>query len=180
MKRLTLILLVISVLLCSCGGDDGQDVSISGGGDEAAVLNTALSALIEGDADKYLSAFPPKMAEDYEKLDVYMYFFSLPDMSAWLESSLVSYKEAYGKSIKINGSIGSVMETKVEALGDANLDYYTYMRYVTEENTEKVLSAVFNYTIKGDSGSEEKAAKLYFVMQDGKWYLHPCFALYSF
>lgn len=179
MKRFTAILLLVALALCSCGGKEGT-VSVTGGGEEVAALNLALSALIDGDADKYLSAFPPQVAEDYEKLDVYMYFFSLADMSAWLKSSLVSYEDAYGKGISINGSLSAIIETEVAALGDANLDYYTYMRYVTAENTEKVISAVFNYTIEGDSGNEQKAAKLYFVKQDGKWYLHPCFALYSF
>lgn len=180
MKRLTAVLLLAAVLLCACAQPPKSYVNIVDTGYETRAVNTALNALIDGNADVYLSVFPPQMAEDYKKFDVYSYFFCIKDMDAWLDLSLASYNETYGENIKIMGKISSVMEITVDALGDANLDYYTYVRYVTEENTEKVISAVLDYTIKGDKSSEEKTAKIYFVKQDGDWYLHPCFALYSF
>ncbi len=178
MKRLSALLLLIPLLLCACGGE--KTATVSGGGEEARALEAALTALLSADADTYLSAFPPEMGEDYEEQYVYSYYFGAGSMEEYLEASLAAYGESYGDGIRITGEIVSIEVTDVEAFGDANLDYYTYNRYVTEENTEEAKSAVFKYTVGGDRGSEEKEARIYFVKQNGSWYLHPCFAFYSF
>lgn len=177
-KAITILTLAICIMLTACGNK--QAVQLDSLPDYAAPLQTALSALVSGNGDAYLSAFPPKMAEDYKIQDVYLYYYSLQDMSAWLNNSLRVYGEGYGKGLKIKGSISSSADITVAELGDANLDYHTYMRYVTEENTRSVKSAVFSYTIGGEDSSETKTAKLYFVNQNGTWYLHPCFAFYMF
>lgn len=179
MKRLVLLTLAMALALCACGKEGGQ-AHVSGGGEEAAVLETALTALLCADAEAYLSVFPPEVAEDYETQQVYSYFFGAADCKAWLDAGLSSYAEAYGDGVRIDGAITSSEEAAVSSLDDENLDYYTYRRYVTEENTEKLISAVFEYTVKGDKDSEEKTARIYFVKQGGKWYLHPCFTFYSF
>lgn len=179
MRRLTALLLLTAVLLCACGSEENA-VVINGSDAEVAVLTAALTALINGNAAEYLSAFPPEMVKDYEETDVYGYFFNISDMGAWLKGSITSYKEAYGSDITVNGALTSVAETEVDKLGDANLDYYTYKRYVTVENTQAVHTATFEYTIKGENVVENKTAQIYFVKQEGKWYLHPCFAFYSF
>lgn len=179
MKRLAAILLLLAVLLCACGNKE-EAVFIEGGAEETAALTTALTALLNGNAQDYLSAFPPEMVKDYEEQAVYAYFFGIADMGVWLEGSLAAYKAAYGSGITVKGKLTSVAAAELASLGDANLDYYTYKRYVTAENTETVLNAVFEYTIKGGDGEDNKTAQIYFVKQAGKWYLHPCFAFYSF
>ncbi len=178
-KTRTAALLLLILLAFSACTVDASQVSVSGDKEETAILETVLGAMLNADEKAYLSVFPEEMVKDYEETDVYGYFFMAEDMEAWLAASLSTYSTNYGKGIKISGTVTS-METEVEALGDANLDYYTYKRYVTEENTEAVRIATFNYKISGSSTDEEKTAKIYFVKQQGKWYLHPCFAFYLF
>ncbi|MBQ3081056.1 MAG: hypothetical protein IJC49_01220 [Clostridia bacterium] len=178
MKKTLCLIVLISLMLTSCGG--GEAVTLDDLPAFATPLETALKGLMSGDGDAYLNAFPSKMAEDYKQQEVYLYYYSLEDMTAWLGNNLRIYKESYGSSPFINGSVGEIRTVSVESLGDANLDYHTFVRYVTEENTEEVKSAVFTYTLGGDDGKESKEATLYFVKQNGKWYLHPCFAFYTF
>lgn len=178
MKKGLCLITLTAIILTSCGG--GKSVTLNELPDFAAPLKVALEGLMSGDGDAYLEAFPPKVAEDYNVQDVYMYYYSHKDMTAWLGNNLRIYGDSYGKSPFINGSVGEARDVTVKSLGDANLDYHTYMRYVTEENTEAVKCAVFTYTIGGDDKKESKMATLYFVKQNGKWYLHPCFALYTF
>lgn len=178
MKKAICLILLISLCLVSCG--NGAAVTVSNAPDFAAPLEMALNGLMNGDGEAYLKAFPSKMAEDYKAQDVYLYYYSLQDMTAWLKNNLRIYGVSYGKDLFIKGSVADGKAVSVDSLGDANLDYHTYMRYVTEENTEEVQTAVFSYTVGGDDGSEKKEAKLYFVKQNGVWYLHPCFAFYTF
>lgn len=178
MKKLLYILLVLSLALSACGNEKG--VSVENLTEAAAPLETALTALLDGDGDAYLNAFPPEMVKDYKEQDVYLYYYSLQDMTAWLKNNLRIYGASYGKDFFIRGSIVKTEKLDVSSLGDANLDYHTYMRYVMPDNTEEVQSVLFSYKIGGTEGSEEKEAKLYFVKQKGTWYLHPCFAFYTF
>ncbi len=178
MKRLIYVLLVLCLCISSCGSETA--VSVKDAPDFAAPLERALNALLEGDGEDYYKEFPPRMVKDYKEQEVCLYYYSLQDMSAWLKNNLRIYGDSYGEDFYIRGSISRIEMASVAAMGDANLDYHTYMRYVTEENTAEVMAAYFNYTIGGSEGSEEKEAKLYFVKQEEKWYLHPCFAFYTF
>lgn len=178
MKKLICVFALVCLCLSSCGGDSG--VKLSSLPDFATPLQTALTALINGDGEGYYKAFPPKMEEDYKTQEVCAYYFSFTDMSSWLENAMRVYDVSYGKGLYIKGEIVSSEKVALSTLGDANLDYYTYMRYATEENTEEVQRAVFSYTIGGDESMEEKEATLYFVKQDGKWYLHSYYAFYNF
>jgi len=178
MKKLLYILLVLALCLSACGSETG--VSVENSTDFTTPLETALAALLEGDGDAYLKAFPPQMVKDYKEQDVYLYYYSLQDMTAWLKNNLRIYGTSYGKDFFIRGSIVETKKLEVSSLGDANLDYHTYLRYVTPENTEEVQMALFSYKIGGSESSEEKEARLYFVKQKDKWYLHPCFAFYTF
>lgn len=178
MRKAIILLLVFLFCLTACGSEAG--VSITDAPDFVAPLEVALKGLIDGNGESYLSAFPSKMVEDYKIQDVYLYYYSLSDMTAWLKNNLRIYGESYGGELFVKGGIEDVKTVAVSSLGDANLDYHTYMRYVTEENTQEVKAATFRYTIGGEDSSEEKEALLYFVKQDGVWYLHPCFAFYTF
>jgi len=178
MKRLTALMLALLLFLAACGGE--KTVTVKNAQGFASPLKTALNALFEGDGEAYLKAFPPQMAEDYKTQDVYLYYYSLEDMGAWLNNSLRVYGDVYGKSLKLSGSISAEKTVDTESLGDVNWDYHTGLRYVTADNTEETRSAVFSYTIGGDTSKESKEATLYFVKQNGVWYLHPCFAFYSF
>ncbi len=178
MKKTICLLVLVCLCLSSCGADGG--VKLSELPDFAKPLETALTALLKGDGEGYYKAFPPKMQEDYTVQDVCAYYFSFTDMSSWLENALRIYDVSYGKDLYIKGKIVSNEKVALSSLGDANLDYYTYMRYPTEDNTEEVQKAVFAYTVGGEKTSEEKEATLYFVKQDGKWYLHSYYAFYNF
>lgn len=180
MKRkaaLLALLLLLPLPLCSCGS---SRAAVSGGGSETAVLESAISALLSADEDGYLSAFPPQMAKDYEEQNVCRYYFGCADTGEWLESVREAYLENYGSGVSVKGRLVSVTEKDAEALGDLNLDYYTYERYVTAENTERAIEATLEYEIKGKNHGESKKAHIYFVRQGGKWYLHPCLAFFTF
>ena len=178
MKRLIYVLIILCLCISSCSAEPA--VSVENAPSFAAPLEVALKALLDGDGDAYLKAFPPEMVKDYKEQDVYLYYYSLQDMTAWLKNNLRIYGTAYGDDFYVRGSISSLEKLSVDSLGDANLDYHTFLRYVTPDNTEEVMALLFSYKIGGSEGSEAKEARLYFVKQKGVWYLHPCFAFYTF
>ena len=155
MKKTLCLIVLISLMLTSCGG--GEAVTLNDLPAFATPLETALKGLMSGDGDAYLNAFPSKMAEDYKQQEVYLYYYSLEDMTAWLGNNLRIYKESYGSSPFINGSVGEIRTVSVESLGDANLDYHTFVRYVTEENTEETPEEnTENETSEPEGSSEEE------------------------
>lgn len=181
MKRIALLLaLALALSLCGCNYGSGNTVSLRGDSEATTVLTMVLDAVLACDAEAYLACFPPEMVSDYAEYDVYGYFFSSEDMRTWLERCSAVYAEAYGNDITVTGTLVSEAVEDVERFGDANLDYYTYKRYVTRENTEAAYTVALEYTVKGSGGSETKTADIYIVKQDGAWYLHPCFAFHSF
>lgn len=181
MKRLALLLaLALSLVLCGCGNANGTTVSLQGDSEATELLSSALDAVINCDAEAYLACFPPEAVSDYDKYDVYGYFFSAEDMHTWLERCKVINVENYGEHITVTGTLVSETIDDVELLGDANLDYYTYNRYVTLENTEAAYIVSLEYTVKGSDTDMTKTAEVYVVKQNGIWYLHPFFIFHSF
>lgn len=181
MKRIALLLaLTLTLALCGCNYVSGKTVNLQGDSEATTVLAAVFDAVLNCDAEAYLSCFPPEMISDYAEYDVYGYFFSAEDMRTWLERCNVINAENYGDDITVTGKLVSQAIDDVELFGDANLDYYTYNRYVTRENTEAAYTVALEYTVKGSSTSCTKTAEVYIVKQNGVWYLHPCFSFHSF
>lgn len=181
MKRIAILLaLALTLMLCGCGGAGGKTVSFQGDSEATALIASALDAVLNCDAEAYLACFPPEAVSDYDKYDVYGYFFSAEDMHTWLERCNVINVENYGEHITVTGKLVSEAVDDVELFGDANLDYYTYNRYVTQDNTEAAYTVALEYTVKGSGGSTAKTAEVYIVKQNGVWYLHPFFIFHSF
>lgn len=181
MKRIALLLaFTLTIMLCGCSGASDKTVSLRGDSEATTLLASVLDAVICCDAEAYLACFPPEAVSDYDKYDVYGYFFSAEDMHTWLERCNVINVENYGDHITITGTLVSETVDDVELFGDANLDYYTYNRYVTQKNTEAAYAVTLEYTIKGSFMSYTKTAEVYLVKQNGVWYLHPFFIFYSF
>lgn len=179
-KCFSALALVLLVSACAGCGDGGAARNTGGGDPVLEPLQAAFEGLLERDGDRYLSAFPPQMAADYEAGAVYRVFFGLDGMESWLELAMEANEESYGGGISVEYALLSKTDSDAGGLGEINLDYYTYKRYVSAENTESVCILELSYTIGGDAGSESKLARLYAVRQEGKWYLHPCHAFYMF
>lgn len=181
MKRIALLLaLALTLMLCGCTGASDETVSLRGDSEATTLLASVLDAVICCDAEAYLACFPPEAVSDYDKYDVYGYFFSAENMRVWLERCSSVYSDTYGDNISVKGTLVSETVDDVELFGDANLDYYTYNRYVTRENTEAAYTVTVEYTVSGKTGNESKTAEVYLVKQNGVWYLHPFFIFYSF
>ncbi len=179
-----LIITATALALSACGKDEG--VSFKGTSEKTAPVEKAITAIFNGDGDAYYSAFPPSLKEHYEESYVIAGVFApCKTMSEYLSTYMIkSNKANYGEDYAVAVEFLSEEQISVAELdamaADPNLDYYTYKRFVTEENTEEVWRIKLKLSYSGSYGEEEKDQTVYVVKQDGKWYLHPHFVFYGF
>ncbi|MBE6678248.1 MAG: hypothetical protein E7597_05600 [Ruminococcaceae bacterium] len=180
-----LLVITATVLaLSACDKDEG--VSFKGTSQKTAPIEKAVSAIYNGDGDAYYSAFPSALKEHYEESYVVAGVFApCKNMSEYLSTYMVKVNKAnYGEDYAVAVEFLSEEQISVAELdamhSDPNLDYYTYKRFVTEDNTEEVWRIKLKLSYSGSYGEEEKDQTVYVVKQNGKWYLHPHYVFYSF
>ncbi len=179
-----LVITATALALSACGKDEG--VSFKGTSQKTVPIEKAISAIYNGNGDDYYSAFPPALKENYEELRVIEgYFAPCNTMSKYLSTYMVKVNKAnYGEDYAVAVEFVSEEQISVAELeamnSDPNLDYYTYKRFVTEENTEEVWRIKLKLSYSGSYGEEEKDQTVYVVKQNGVWYLHPHFVFYGF
>lgn len=172
------------VVFTACGNKDA--VSFEGTDDKSSPIETAITAIVNGDGEGYYSAFPPELKEAYE--DGYVIkgtFAPCNTMSEYLTNYMVkvnkaNYGEDYTLAVEFFGEEQITVAELDDMNNDPNLDYYTYKRFVTEENTEEVWRIKLKLSYEGSYGNEEKEQSVYVVKQDGCWYLHPHFVFFGF
>ncbi len=175
MKRLTAIILLLTLLLCSC-----SDVDIDDGDAETECITAAMEAALAADGNAYFKAFPPQMKKDYDERQAIAVFFGVETMSDWLKGQVDIYNETYGGDLKIDGEVDKIEELTVQDVEDMNPDPYTYVSYVTEDNTEGVCAVTVSYDFEGNKTENKFTKVIVVVKQGGKWYVHPIHAFDSF
>ena len=172
------------VVFTACG--NGDTVSFEGTDAKSSPIETAITAIVNGDGEGYYSAFPPALKEAYEEGYVISGTFApCSTMSEYLTNYMVKVNKAnYGEDYTLAVEFLDEERITVAELdtmtNDPNLDYYTYMRFVTEENTEQAWRIKLKLSYEGSYGSEEKEQSVFVVQQNGYWYLHPHFVFYGF
>ena len=175
--------IAVGVLVFS--GNDERLV-FNGGSEKTKPIEKALSAIMALDGDGYYGAFPPALEKHYEEVHmVESIYAGLTTISDVLDRNMLSvHKANYGEDFTLEVSVLSENQISVAELddkpGDPNWDHYSYLRFVTEENTEEVWSIKLKLVYEGNDDSEEKEKEVYVVKQDGTWYLHPHFIFDSF
>ncbi len=175
MKRISILIIALALLLCSCSA-----VDFDGGNASTKPIEKMMKAALACDGEDYLAAFPPEMTAEYEEKQVYAVWFSFGSMKEWLSAQKEKYTEYYGADLEIEAEVVKTVKCTVADVEDMNPDPYTYVSYVTKSNTESVCAVTVEYTIEGDSGEEDITKVIYTVKQGGKWYVHPIHAFDSF
>lgn len=186
MIRRTVALFCVIIAMLSVTACSSEGLEFKGGSEKSAVVETALNAVFAADGDAYYSTFPPKVKEDYDALYVVEGTFAgCSSMDDYLKNTVMRvHNDNYGEGFSLKAEVVEEKKLSVAELdkisSDPNLDYYTMMRYVTEENTMEVYGVRLALSYDGDLGAEEKEVELYVINQEGKWYLHPHFVFFGY
>ena len=181
-----LFLTIVATVLALTVFGGGDSVSFEGTTEKSKPVEQALTAIYNEDGSGYYAAFPPALKEKYEETYVIPgTFVPCKTMGDYLKSYMSKVNKAnYGEDYTVEVEFLKEEKLSVEKLNgmasDPNLDVYTYMRFVTEENTEELWQITLKIKYSGSLDEEEKEQFVYVVKQDGKWYLHPCFVFYGF
>ncbi len=164
----------------------GGRLSFKGGSEKTEPIEKALEAIINCDGEGYYAAFPPEVKTTYEQLHIISDKFpGNTTMANVLDKVIGSVNNAnYGEGYSLKAKVTEEKKLSVEELDkradDPNLDTETFLRFVTEENTDEVWRIDLELNYDGDDGAETKEVSVYVVKQNGTWYLHPFFIFYAF
>ncbi len=175
MKKLLTLVLSLCALLCSC-----SNVDIDDGEKRSEPIEAIMEAALDADGDAYLKQFPPQMKKDYDERQAIAVFFGVKSMSEWLSQQRELYKQSYGNGLQIDGEVEKIEELTVAEVEDMNPDPYTYISYVTKDNTEAVCAVTLSYELEGSKTKNEFTKVIIVVKQGGKWYVHPIHAFDTF
>ena len=159
------LLLLLALLLCSCGEDPNKSI-----GDEKTVpLDRILEALKTGSIAAYESAFPPDFCNAYR--------LAYPDMPETIDALLSTAdefnREHYGENCTIRYELTNTeIRDPAQYAGEHRLDTLDVISYVVPLASKAARIYVTVYRTGSFDEAEKESS--YVVLQiDGIWYLHP-------
>ena len=153
--------------------------------EEALPLQTVIDAQLAGDAELYISAFPPDYIEkaraSYEltegvSLEEYIKTVYLDIAS---ENAENNYGKRFGTEFLVHASLDHAPEDNPKDF-EKYVDYNVYDYTLDVSSVQKSVKAVGTLNKWGDDDESTDTAYFIFVQIDGKWYLHPMYFLITF
>ena len=181
MKRLVLLLLAAVFLLCSCGGDDGNEITEP----EAMPVKTLIGGVMKCDSELWRSAFLPAYDAAMEAQELEL--GSCTDYDEYIASKLAeavaANEDNYGGNVSVTFSDVSVRHISMSdrpEMFEEYKDIFTLRYRLDLDSLEDVAEVSGKLTISGKASANTSDAVFVVVKCDGKWYLHPAFYNYMF
>lgn len=145
-----------------------------GGGKSNAkkLLETYTDAIVEEDAELYLSVYP-ECYIDYledEMVDWYGYDDAEEYAEEYIGDYLDDLEDGYGRDLKFSFKI-----IECEKVDEDDLEDYEEEMEELFGDSDKIEGAYeveFEYTIEGDDDDDEDDGEMVIVKIDGEWYIH--------
>ena len=166
--------------LCSCGRNAVRITR-----EEALPLQTVIDAQAAGDAELYISAFPPDYIEKARALYELTEGVSLEEYikTAYLdiaaENAENNYGKRFGAEFLVHASLDHAPEENPKEF-EKYVDYNVYDYTLDSGSVQKSVKIAGTLNEWGDESESSDTAYFIFLQINGKWYLHPMYFLITF